>query len=223
MKRIVLFCLILLYLGSAYAQSRVKETASWTYFSLTKSFDSRWSGGVQTELRTGDDNTRLYLWYLDANARYRINKWLAVSAGFDYIKLHTRRSAVRPAMWLTDWRPYIALIPSTTIGNLKVSLNESLTYNWFPETKKDNAIAKGKAYYLARHRLSLEYPIADTRYTPYSRFEIRHTKTLERYRVTFGTYIKLTPKTTLDVNYIYQEMHHGTMTNAFGLGYRIRL
>lgn len=199
------------------------ETAIWHYLSIVKPIDNRWTISAQTELRSGDDNTRLYLWYLDGSARYKFNSWLTGSFGFDYIKVHSRANAKRGAVWLTDWRPYVGLTPSWKMGMMRTSLSELLTYNWFPETKKDNTTIHGNSYYLARHRLTLEYLIQKSRVTPFAKFELRHTRKLERFRTTIGITIKLNEHHSLEVGHIYQDMHNSTKTNALDIGYRIKL
>lgn len=220
-----LFITILLLVTTCHAaiNAQIRETATWSFVSLSKPINSRWNVSAQTELRTGDDNTRLYLWYLDGNARYKINDWLSASVGFDYIKIHARATAARAAFWRTDWRPYIAINPSWTMGSLKASFNQSWTYNWMPETSVKGVKVNGKAFHLWRHRLTLERPIAQSRYTPFARLEVRHTDELERVRTTLGTQLKLTPKTSLEVGYIYQDMHKSTKTHALSLGYKIKL
>lgn len=216
--------LILLQCASApIIQAQQCETALWSYLSLSKPLNAKWTVSAQTELRTGDDNTRLYLWYIDSNIRYKINSWLAGSIGFDYIKVHARPTAQRRSVWRTDWRPYIALITSWKMGNMRASLNESMTYNWFPEMEKDGVIIKGRAYYLARHRFTLEYPIKESRFIPYTKLEIRQTQKLERVRVTSGSTIRIDDRQSLDVGYVYQDMHNSTKTHALAIGYRIRL
>jgi len=221
LKPFLIGAMMLIISHSALAE--IRETALWHYVSLSKPINDRWTVSGQTELRTGDDNTRLYLWYFDANVRYKICSWLSGSVGFDYIKVHLRANEQRGAVWRTDYRPYIAVVPSWKMGPLRANLNESLTYNWFPETEKDHVTLRGRAYYLARHRLTVEYPIQNSRFTPYTKFEVRHTRKLERIRATLGTTIKLNAHQSFDVGYVYQDMHNSTKTHALSFGYRIRL
>ena len=223
MKKSLLLIFLLAAALTSPSKAERRETASWNYISVSKPINERWTASAQTELRTGDDNTRLYLWYVDANARYKFCSWFSASIGFDYIKVHARATAERGSVWRTDWRPYISLIPSWKMGNIRASLNESLTYNWFPETEKDGVTINGRSYYLARHRLTLEYPIKDSRFSPYTKIEVRQTRKLERIRFTLGTTIKLNTHQSLDLGYIYQDMHNSTKTNALSVGYRIRL
>ena len=219
--RLVAAALLLMLVSPLYGQQR--EVASWNYLALSKGVGTRWNLAAQTELRTGENFESLYLWYVDGNARYTFSRWFAASVGFDYIKIHSSATATRGDVWRTDWRPYIALIPSWKMGNIRASLNESLTYNWFPETEKDGVTINGRSYYLVRHRLTLEYPINNSRFTPYTKFEVRQTRKLERIRFTLGTTIKLNTHQSLDLGYVYQDMHNSTKTNALSVGYRIRL
>lgn len=221
MKRQFFLILLSAFMGSAWAQER--EIATWTYFSLAKKMSNRWTLSTQTELRTGDDNTSLYLWYLDGSAQYKVNTWFSAGMGIDYIKIHSHATATRRDVWRTDWRPYVSLNARIPMGALRTSFNESWTYNWMPETMAGQVIVHGKAFFLLRHRLTIEYPLSETRFTPYLRGEIRHTRQLERFRTTIGTTIRLTDHTSLDAAYIYQDKHLSTKTHALSIGYRIRL
>ncbi len=221
--RIASILLLLFLCTSTTLLAQNRETAIWTTLAVSKSINERWSASAQTELRTGRDNKDLYLWYIDGNAKYKINSWLAAHVGFDYIKIHSYATSSRGDVWRTDIRPYIAATINWTMGPLRANLNESLAYNWLPEMEKDGVLIKGKGYYLLKHRLIMEYPISNSRFTPLVKFELRETKKLERIRFTLGTNIKISTNTSLEVGYIYQDKHNSMKTNALSLGYKIRL
>ena len=189
------------------------EFASWTYLSAGKKLSDRFSVAGQTEVRTGTTPSGVYLWYLDLAGRYNLTKWLVVSTGADCIRLQSRTSGT----WLTDWRPFVSVIPSWSMGPLRANVNICYSYNFFPQDS-------GRNFHLMRYRFHLECPIPDTRFTPYGRFELRHKPDkLERMRGTLGTSVRLTPQFSLDVAYVYQKMHKGIETNAISLGYKFRL
>lgn len=189
------------------------EFASWTYLSAGKKLSDRFSVAGQTEVRTGTSPSGVYLWYLDLAGRYNLTKWLVASTGADCIRLQSRTSGT----WLTDWRPFVSVIPSWSMGPLRANVNICYSYNFFPQDS-------GRNFHLLRYRFHLECPIPDTRFTPYARFELRHKPDkLERMRGTLGTSVKLTPQFSLDVAYVYQKMHKGIETNAISLGYKFRL
>lgn len=219
--RLVAAALLLMLVSPLCGQQR--EVASWNYLALSKGVGTRWNLAAQTELRTGENFESLYLWYVDGNARYTFNRWFAASVGFDYIKIHSAATATRGDVWRTDWRPYISIIPSFRLGQVRSSYNLAWTYNWMPETSVDGVSVHGKAFHLLRHRLSFDYPIANTRFTPYVRAELRHTDKLERVRGTLGTSIRVNAHASFDVAYVYQDKHLSTKTHALSLGYRIRL
>lgn len=217
--------LLLLFMFAFHAEVWASETGVWSYLSLIKPLNRRWSISTQTELRSSRDNTDFYLWYLDGNLRYSACKWLAVSAGIDWIKLHSYKTDSRPGIWRNDWRPYVAVTPMWHMGPIRADLNESWCWNWLPEMKTGSPsyTFRGKAFHLMRHRLTLQYPIRDTRFTPYFRCEVRHTDTMERIRYTSGTHIRLNAHATLDAGYVYEDKTHSTRTHAMNVGFRYRL
>lgn len=214
---------ILLLVCCTMLQARTSEGAMWTYLSLSHPIGERWSLSTQTELRTGNENHYLYLWYLDGTVRYKLCSWLSAAAGFDYIKLHSRANATRPAVWRTDWRPYVALNPSWRLGPLRCNFNTAYSYNWIPATTVNGIDVKKSYFYILRHRLHVQYPVPNSRFTPYARLEVRHNEKLERIRYTLSSYIRINSHQSLDVGYIYQEMHKGMKTHALNLGYRFTL
>ena len=221
MKKYLGILLLSLLPWMSWAQKT--DVATWAYYSIIHPLNSRWHLSGQTEIRTDDNMTGLYLWYLDGNLRYKINDWLSTSMGIDYIGLHSAATAVRPDVWRTDWRPYMAIIPSWRWGRIKATLNETWAYNWMPETQVEGIQVKGRAFHLVHHRLNLDYPLRDSRFTPFVQLEVRHNDKLERVRSTVGSHYRLNDHTTLRVGYVYQEMHHGTKTHALTVGYRIRI
>jgi len=219
----VCLCLLSVLLAPGRLQARTSEGAMWSYLSLSKALDDRWTLATQTELRTGNENHYLYLWYLDGTVRYKVCNWLSASTGFDYIKIHSRATATRPAVWRTDWRPYVALTPSWKLGPLRCNFYEGYSYNWLPATEVDGIKVKKSRFYILRHRLHVQYPIPNTRFSPYARIEVRHNEKLERIRYTLATNIRVNAHQSIDVGYIYQEMHKGMKTHALSLGYRYTL
>lgn len=210
-KYLLLFILFLLPLLS-FAQGNY-EYASWVYLSASKKLSDRWSVAGQTEARTGTTPSGMYLWYFDMAGRYTLAKWLVASAGADYIRIQSRANG----MWLTDWRPFVSIIPSWKMGPFRANINICYSYNVFTQDS-------GKNYNMMRYRFHVEYPVPDSRFTPFARFELRHKPDkLERMRGTFGTSIKVTPQFSIDVAYIYQKMYKGVETNAISLGYKLRL
>lgn len=205
--------LLLFLLPTALFAQEASEYASWVYLSAARQLTDRWSVAGQTEVRTGKTSSGMYLWYIDLAGRYRVAPWLTASAGADCIRIQSRSSGA----WMTDWRPFVSVIPSWSMGPLRANINLCYSYNFFvEETVKD--------YHLMRYRLHVEYPIRVSRYSPYFRFELRHKPSqLERIRTTLGTSIKVSPRMAFDVAYVYQKMHKGIATNAISLGYKLRL
>lgn len=211
-KYLFLPILLLLLPFATFAQEN-SEYASWDYLSVSKKLTDRWSVAGQTEVRTGKTPSGVYLWYIDMSGRYNLTKWLVASAGTDLIRLQSRTSGA----WMTDWRPFVSIIPSWSMGPLRANLNVCYSYNAFTQDS-------GRNFHLMRYRFHVEYPVPDTRFSPYARFELRQKpERLERVRGTFGTSIKFTPQFSLDVAYIYQKMYKGVETNAISLGYKFRL
>lgn len=208
-----LFLLILILWPFLSVAQENSEFASWMYLSAGKKLSDRWTVAGQTEVRTGKTPSGMYLWYLDLAGRYSLTKWFVVSAGGDYIRIQNRTSG----MWMTDWRPFVSIIPSWSMGPLRANVNICYSYNAFPQDS-------GKNYNLMRYRFHVEYPIPDSRFSPYARFELRQKPDrLERIRGTVGSSIKVNPQFSIDVAYIYQKMHKGITTNAISLGYKLRL
>lgn len=189
------------------------EFASWTYLSAGKKLSDCFSLAGQTEVRTGTTPSGVYLWYVDLAGRYNVAEWLVASTGADCIRLQSRTNGA----WLTDWRPFVSVIPSWTMGPLRANVNICYSYNFFTQDS-------GRNFHLMRYRFHMECPIPDTRFSPYARFELRHKPDrLERIRGTLGTSVKVTPQFSLDVAYIYQKMYKGVETNAISMGYKFRL
>ena len=208
-----LFLLILILWPFLSVAQENSEFASWMYLSAGKKLSDRWTVAGQTEVRTGKTPSGMYLWYLDLAGRYSLTKWLVVSSGGDYIRIQNRTSG----MWMTDWRPFVSIIPSWSMGPLRANVNICYSYNAFPQDS-------GKNYNLMRYRFHVEYPIPDSRFSPFARFELRQKPDrLERIRGTVGSSIKVNPQFSIDVAYIYQKMHKGITTNAISLGYKLRL
>lgn len=210
-KYLLLFILFLLpFLSFAQGDS---EFASWVYLSAGKKLTDRWSLAGQTEVRTGKTPSGMYLWYIDLSGRYNLTKWLVASAGTDCIRIQSRASGA----WVTDWRPFVSIIPSWSMGPLRANVNVCYSYNAFTQDS-------GRNFNLMRYRFHVEYPIPDSRFSPYARFELRHKPDkLERVRGTFGTSFKLTQHFSIDVAYVHQKMYKGVKTNAISLGYKLRL
>ncbi len=61
MKKRLLLIFLLIAALTSQSNAEKRETALWSYVSISKPINERWSASAQTELRTGDDNTRLYL------------------------------------------------------------------------------------------------------------------------------------------------------------------
>lgn len=210
-KYLSLLLLVLLPL-SLFAQDDT-EYASWVYLSAGKKISDRWTVAGQTEVRTGKTSSGMYLWYVDLSGRYNLTKWLVASTGADFIRIQSRSSGA----WMTDWRPFVSIIPSWSMGPLRTNVNICYSYNIFTQDS-------GKNYNLMRYRFHVEYPIPDTRFSPYVRFELRHKPDkLERIRSTLGTSFKVNSQFSFDIAYIYQKMHKGISTNAISLGYKLRL
>lgn len=208
-----LFLLILILCPFLSVAQENSEFASWTYLSAGKKLSDRWTIAGQTEVRTGKTPSGMYLWYFDLSGRYNLTKWLVASAGADYIRIQSRTSGT----WMTDWRPFVSVIPSWSMGPLRANVNICYSYNAFPHNS-------GKNYNLMRYRFHVEYPIPDSRFSPFVRFELRHKpEKLERIRSTLGTSLKVTPHLAIDIAYIYQQMYKGVETNAISLGYKLRL
>ena len=212
MRKFLFLLILILWPFLSVAQEN-SEFASWMYLSAGKKLSDRWTVAGQTEVRTGKTPSGMYLWYLDLAGRYSLTKWLVASAGADYIRTQNRSSGV----WLTAWRPFFSVIPSWSMGPLRANVNICYSYNAFPQDS-------GKNYNLMRYRFHVEYPIPDSRFSPYARFELRQKPDrLERIRTTVGTSLKVSPQFSIDVAYIYQKMHKGITTNAISLGYKLRL
>lgn len=208
-----LFLLILILCPFLSVAQENSEFASWTYLSAGKKLSDRWTIAGQTEVRTGKTPSGMYLWYFDLSGRYNLTKWLVASAGADYIRIQSRTSGT----WMTDWRPFVSVIPSWSMGPLRANVNICYSYNAFPHNF-------GKNYNLMRYRFHVEYPIPDSRFSPFVRFELRHKpEKLERIRSTVGTSLKVSPRFAIDIAYIYQQMYKGVETNAISLGYKLRL
>lgn len=212
MRHYLILLLFLLLPCTSHAQDD-SEYASWTYFSVGKKVSDRWTVAGQTELRTGKTSSGMYLWYVDLAGRYSLTPWLVASTGTDYIRIQSRTTGA----WMTDWRPFVALNPSWSMGPIRANINVCYSYNAFVEDA-------GKNFHLMRYRFHVEHPIPSTRFTPFARFELRHKPNqLERIRTTVGTSMKVSPHFALDVAYIYQKMHQGVATHAVSLGYKLRL
>lgn len=208
-----LFLLILILCPFLSVAQENSEFASWTYLSAGKKLSDRWTIAGQTEVRTGKTPSGMYLWYFDLSGRYNLTKWLVASAGADYIRIQSRTSGT----WMTDWRPFVSVIPSWSMGPLRANVNICYSYNAFPYNS-------GKNYNLMRYRFHVEYPIPDSRFSPFVRFELRHKpEKLERIRSTVGTSLKVSPRLAIDIAYIYQKMYKGVETNAISLGYKLRM
>lgn len=208
-----LFLLILVLMPFASFAQEDSEFASWVYLSAGKKLSDRWTVAGQTEVRTGTTPSGVYLWYVDLASRYTVSKWLVASAGTDCIRLQSRTTGA----WLTDWRPFVSVVPSWSMGPLRANVNVCYSYNFFTQDA-------GKNFHLLRYRFHVECPIPDSRFTPFARFELRHKPAvLERVRGTFGTSIKVSPLFSIDAAYIYQKMYKGVETNAISLGYKFRL
>jgi len=223
MKKTFLIILSIFLSLQSYAQAVRREAALWTFMSLTKPMGDRWSLSGQTEIRTGDNFADFYLWYLDGSVKYKLNNWITLSTGIDYIKIHSAATATRGSLWRTDWRPFIGIIPNWKMGKIRASLFGSLSYNWLPEDNVDGVKVSGKAYYLVRHKLSLSYPISNSKFTPQFAFELRNTKKLERIRLTLGTAYKFDQRNAMELALIYQDKHYGTKSTALSVGYRYTL
>ena len=212
MRKYLILSILFLLPFASFAQEN-SEFASWVYLSAGKKLSDRWSVAGQTEVRTGKTPSGMYLWYFDMSGRYNLTKWLVASTGADYIRIQSRASGA----WMTDWRPFVSIIPSWTMGPLRANVNLCYSYNFFTQDS-------GRNYHLMRYRFHVEYPIPDSRFIPFVRFELRHKPDkLERVRGTFGTSFKVSPRFSIDAAYIHQKMYKGVETNAISLGYKLRL
>ena len=244
MKKIIMILLILLPMG---LQAQSDEFGTWTSVSLDKKLSKKLTLGGELELRTGNNLKNIDRWSVGIGVDYRLAKWLKASAGYTYIyDYHPEEYTYQDdgdlnkrtmTYFGSRHRFYASLTASKDFGRLNISLRERWQYTYRPEQadkRMDYQHAslgysypvKGKATNVWRNKLQLKYK-TDGLLQPYLFGETYVGGSgFEKLRLSVGTELKLSKKSSLNVGYVYQRPYGDDEDDAtrhiLNIGYKLK-
>ena len=244
MKKIIMILLILLPMG---LQAQSDEFGTWTSVSLDKKLSKKLTLGGELELRTGNNLKNIDRWSVGIGVDYRLAKWLKASAGYTYLyDYHPEEYSYQNdgdlnkrtmTYFGSRHRLYASLTASKDFGRLNISLRERWQYTYRPEQadkRMDYQHAslgysypvKGKATNVWRNKLQLKYK-TDGLLQPYLFGETYVGGSgFEKLRLSVGTELKLSKKSSLNVGYVYQRPYGDDDDNAtrhiLNIGYKLK-
>ena len=186
-------------------------------------------------------------WSVGIGVDYRLAKWLKASAGYTYIyDYHPEKYTYQDdgdlnkrtmTYFGSRHRLYASLTASKDFGRLNISLRERWQYTYRPEQadkRMDYQHAslgysypvKGKATNVWRNKLQLKYK-TDGLLQPYLFGETYVGGSgFEKLRLSVGTELKLSKKSSLNVGYVYQRPYGDDEDNAtrhiLNIGYKLK-
>ena len=236
--------MILLPIG---VQAQSEEFGTWTSISLDKKLSKKLTLGTELELRTGNNLKNIDRWSIGLGVDYRLAKWLKASAGYTYLyDYHPEAYSYQDdgdlnkrTMTYFGSRHclYASLTASKDFGRLNISLRERWQYTYRPEQADKRMdyqhadlgysyAVKGKATNVWRNKLQLKYK-TDGLLQPYLYGETYVGGSgFEKLRLSLGTELKLSKKSSLNVGYVYQRPYGDDDDNAtrhtLNIGYKLK-
>jgi len=220
------------------------DFGTWTSVALDKKLSKQFSVGAEVELRTGNSLKNVDRWSGGVSVDYRIAKWLKASAGYTYLyTYHPEEYTYQDdgdlnkrtmTYFGSRHRVTASLTASKDFGKLSISLRERWQYTYRPEQENlrmDYQHAdlgysypvKGKATNVWRNKLQLKYK-ASNLLKPYLFGETYVGGSgLEKLRLSLGTELKLSDKSTINLGYVYQKAYTDDDVNKHivNIGYKI--
>ncbi len=178
----------------------------WLTENAKAKINDQWCFSLTEEERYGDDASYFYRHHTDLALISKIDKNWKASFHFRYI------SEKKKGEWLEEYRPYVNLTYTFPVGELKISNKVQFEYRHQEHNE----------FYRFRDKLKLSLPKMGI-LSPYIGEEIfidTENEKINRNRLTVGTKISLTKKTSLDIYYLWQtdeKKDHWKDTNIVGI------
>ena len=213
-----------------------------------KQVNKKLSFGIEAEMCTRNNLKTMDRWKFGIGAEYKLTSWLKANAGYNLLNQNYREdynykssgalNKWRPSYWGIKHRVYASLTGSYKFSNnIKLSLRERWQYTYRPEQadkRMDYQHAslgysypvKGKATNVWRNKLQLKYK-TDGLLQPYLFGETYVGGSgFEKLRLSVGTELKLSKKSSLNVGYVYQRPYGDDEDNAtrhiLNIGYKLK-
>lgn len=235
-KRIFLALLPLLPLAS-FAET--DDVALWVGASMEKKLSKKWSVEAEGEYRLSDNMSMTDRFSVGVSTSYKLTKWLKADAGYDY--LHSREAGeytnggdyYKSAYWYPRHRGHVSLAASAKLTKrLKLSLRERWVYTYRPSFDRNRICVdelspmygvvtskevKGKGKNVLRSKLSMEYNIKKSDFTPFASVEMYSSTgdedgcfgTLQKMRYSIGTEYEFSKHHDVKLYYLFQDYKEG--------------
>ena len=198
---------------------------------LNKKISDFFTIELEGEHRTRKNMTENDRWKIDLLTSYKINKFLKVGTGYNYIYYNHETKD-----WENRHRYFINITGSVKINQFKINLVERIqgTYReGISEYNKNEIKIRSNPKYILRSKLAIEYDIINCKFTPeistelfYSLndveennlYKIRYTGTGE-YKINNNNYIKLFFRYSTFHNFNEDD---DESNKIIGIGYKIK-
>lgn len=195
----------------------------WGILDVKKPLRNGWNLQVHSEWHQNVTQYQTDLWMGSPMIGKKINNWLRADGGWVYARTRTKGHGDVPSFARTMHRPFIQVIATIPIGNVRASFREYFEWVWMPETVKNDKVLKGIAYNEFRHRLKFEYVIPNSKFVPYVYTEARHYSVMEQARVAAGVAIKIDRHNAFDIGWFYQDRRHKINNHVISASYSLTL
>ncbi len=218
--------------------------ALWTSADVKKSFGKRWGIGAEVEYRTQDKFSDTERVTIAVQGEYKVS-FLKVDAGYKYmlgrsLEETTKKGNIIPPYWIDRHRAYMSLSGKLKLGRFGLSLRERYQFThrsgkWVPKYASDGVTSKkdewisSKDKHILRSRLSCEYSIRKSKFTPFASVEVYDDLSagfdVEKLRYTVGSEYKINKRNRLELFYRFiQGVEPGEdNVNVIGVGYSFKL
>ena len=195
--------LVLLPCLCAHAQEAEQEDntfGGWEFIELYHGFkDSNWFTSIYFE----HDNyqyRRLECWYTRLTVGYKINSWLKTDVAYDFM--------MEPD-YITH-RGVYDITATLKQGNLSVSLRERYIHSWSPSIGKHSDVL--------RSRLTAQYSIPDSRFSPYLAIAVFTWDVWKKTRHYVATTFEINDHFELEGYYLYYTFKGAPAEHVIGIG-----
>lgn len=221
-KIILLMAAILALPLTSFAQG--SDFGMWYSLDLQKKLSKQWTVGIDGELRTLDNASKVDRWKLGASADYKILPWLEAAGGYNLLldKAYTYHNdgSLNKRGHYTRHRFYLGLEGEYEFNNFTLALRERWQYTYRPEQTIDerydydrsawdgeSKTYKGHGKNILRSRLSLKYKIQGTPLRPFANVELFNGWSIKKVRYSAGMDWKIDKRNTLRLQYTFQDTH----------------
>lgn len=210
---------IYLLLFPLFAFGRINGPADyqiWQRTILTAKMAHQWDFLLTEETRFGDNITKFYYTYLQANFSYIANQWVTLSPGYRQVY---KRSPLSSTQWRPEYSPMIDIYFNWKKNNWKFSDRSRIQYLIF-ESNPDHWVYRNQL------RITTPWKVTSFEANPYIEEEVffRQNQGFVENRVTFGFSEQMTKHVVMDFFYIARYLKNSpswVYNNIFGFNLKL--